>query len=82
MSLLSALAAWLPLQTDPSTTVCGGHEAGRGPTVVLGGWGRHRPPLLVQWSLWEGLEMSTWGQKGLQGPPPKYHLRSGPMPLS
>ena len=41
MSLLSALAAWLPLQTDPSATVCGGHEAGRGPTVVLWGWGSH-----------------------------------------
>ena len=43
MSLLSALAAWLPLQTDPSATVCGGHEAGRGPTVVLWGWGSHHP---------------------------------------
>ena len=82
MSLLSALAAWLPLQTDPSATICGGHEAGRGPTAVLWGLGSLRPPLLVQWSLWEGLEMSTSGQKGLQRPPPKYHLRSGPVPLN
>lgn len=26
--------------------------------------------------------MSTSGQKGLQRPPPKYHLRSGPVPLN
>ena len=26
--------------------------------------------------------MSTWGQKGLQGTSPKYHLRSGPVPLN
>lgn len=88
MSLLSALGwadlpAWLPLQTEPSPTVCGGHEAGRGPTIVLWGWGNHHPlSWSIQWSLWEGLEMSTWEQKGLQGPLSKYHLRSGPVPLS
>lgn len=76
MSLLSALAAWLPLQTDPSATICGGPRSSRAPLPFLWGLGA----LTLSWSVEPlgRIEMSTSGQKGLQHPPPKYHLRSGP----
>ena len=89
MSLLSALWAgqsWLlgcPSRQNLLPPSVGAMMQAEAPLLSSGAGGTITPlSWSIQWSLWEGLEMSTWEQKGLQGPLSKYHLRSGPVPLS